>query len=111
VRKTFLSALFVFAFGIGAAQAADVVVKVRPPRAIVEHRSARPSRNHVWIGGYHRWDGNAYVWEKGRWEAPPRPHAVWVAPRYTWMSRSSCPIASGYRTLPAVPVPSAKEDR
>ena len=83
VRKTFLSALFVFAVGIGTAQAADVVIKVRPPRVIVEHRSARPSRNHVWIGGYHRWDGNAYAWEKGRWEAPPRPHAVWVAPRYT----------------------------
>jgi hypothetical protein len=67
----------------GTAPAADVVVKVRPPRAEVEHRSVRPSRDHVWIGGYHRWDGSAYRWEPGRWE--PRPRAVWVAPR--WVHR------------------------
>jgi hypothetical protein len=48
----------------------------------VETRPARPSPAHVWIAGYHRWDGNAYAWTPGRWEAPPRPHAVWVAPRY-----------------------------
>jgi hypothetical protein len=82
VRKIFLSALFAVAVGIGSAQAAEIVVKVAPPRAIVEHRSARPSPGHVWIGGYHKWDGRAYVWEPGRWEAPPRPHAVWVAPRW-----------------------------
>jgi hypothetical protein len=82
VRKIFLSALFAVAVGIGSAQAAEIVVKVAPPRAIVEHRSARPGPEHVWIGGYHKWDGRAYVWEPGRWEAPPRPHAVWVAPRW-----------------------------
>jgi hypothetical protein len=68
--------------GIGASQAADVVVRVGPPRAIVEHRPARPGPRYVWIAGYHRWDGRAYVWEPGRWELPPREHAVWVAPRW-----------------------------
>jgi WXXGXW repeat (2 copies) len=83
VRKLLLTALFAFAVGMGVAQAADIVVKVAPPRAVVEHRGPAPSAQHVWIGGYHRWDGSAYVWEKGRWELPPRPHAVWVAPRWT----------------------------
>jgi hypothetical protein len=82
MRKIFLNTLLALVLGIGAAQAADVVVRVAPPRAVVEHRDVRPSRNHVWIAGYHRWDGNAYVWEKGRWEVPPKPHAKWVAPRW-----------------------------
>ena len=82
MRKIFLSTLFALAVGIGAAQAADIVVKVAPPRAVVEHREARPSKNHVWVAGYHRWDGKGYVWEKGRWEVPPKPHATWVAPQW-----------------------------
>jgi opacity protein-like surface antigen len=82
LRKLFLSALFAAALGIGTAQAAEVVVRVAPPRVVVETRGSAPSHQHVWIGGYHRWDGNAYVWEKGRWEAPPRAGAHWVAPRW-----------------------------
>ena len=80
MRKFFLFALF--AVGIGTAQA-EVVIKVRPPKVQVEHRGGRPSRNHVWVSGYHRWDGHACGWQPGRWEARPHPHAVWVAPRYT----------------------------
>jgi hypothetical protein len=82
MRKFLLMSVLGLGLGIAASQAADVVVKVAPPRAIVEHRSARPSPRHVWIAGYHRWDGHAYVWEPGRWEIPPREHAVWVAPRW-----------------------------
>jgi len=68
--------------GVGLA---EVVVRIGPPAAIVETRPARPGANFVWIDGYHRWDGNAYVWVPGRWEAPPRPHARWVAHR--WVKR------------------------
>jgi hypothetical protein len=82
MRKFFLAALFGLAVGIGSAQAADVVVRIAPPRAVVEHRSVAPSRRHVWVGGYHRWNGNAYAWSTGHWELPPRPHARWVAPRW-----------------------------
>ena len=57
---------------------AEVLVTVRPPVAIVETPSARPSANHVWIAGYHNWDGHAYVWVPGRWDVPPRPHARWA---------------------------------
>lgn len=64
---------------------AEVVVRVGPPAPIVERPIARPGPDHVWIAGYHRWDGNAYVWVPGRWELPPRPHARWVAHR--WVRR------------------------
>jgi len=67
------------------ASAADVVIRVAPPRAVVERRGPRPSRDHVWIGGYQRWDGNRYAWAPGRWEQPPRRHAHWVASR--WVHR------------------------
>jgi hypothetical protein len=41
-----------------AAQAgARVYVRVGPPTAIVEVRTAAPSPHHVWVAGYHRWDG------------------------------------------------------
>jgi len=82
VSKLFLSALFALGMGIATVQAAEIVVQLAPPRVVVEHRGIAPSRQHVWIGGYHRWDGNAYAWERGRWEAPPRPGAHWVAPRW-----------------------------
>ena len=62
MNKVLLSALFGVALGIGSAQAEEVIIRTRPPRAVVETRIARPSREHVWIGGYHRWQGNAYVW-------------------------------------------------
>jgi hypothetical protein len=86
VRKFFLVSILGLGLGIGATQAAEVYVQVGPPRAIVERRSPAPGPRHVWIEGYHRWDGRAYVWVPGRWELPPREHAVWVAPR--WEHRS-----------------------
>jgi hypothetical protein len=81
MHKLLLTSVLGLGLGIGAMQA-EVVVRIAPPRAVVEHRGVRPGRDHVWVGGYHRWDGKAYAWQPGRWEAPPRPHAVWVAPRW-----------------------------
>src|SRR6202162_955051 len=75
-RKLLLTALFGFALGIVPAHA-EVVIKLRPPISIREHRTVRPGPRHVWVSGYHRWDGNAYAWEKGRWEEPPRAHVHW----------------------------------
>ena len=82
MRKILLAGLLGIGIGIGTATAAEVVVNVAPPRAVVEHRGPTPGPHYVWIGGYHRWDGRAYVWTPGRWERPPREHAVWVAPRW-----------------------------
>jgi hypothetical protein len=66
----------------GSAFAEEIIVKTAPPHAIVEKRPVAPSHDHIWIAGYHRWDGHAYVWVPGRWELPPRAHAVWIAPRW-----------------------------
>ena len=33
------------------ASAADIVIRVRPPRVVVQSRAQRPSRNHVWVPG------------------------------------------------------------
>lgn len=56
-----------------------VYVRVGPPAAVVETRLVAPGPRHVWIAGYHRWDGRAYAWVPGRWELPPRQRAVWVS--------------------------------
>lgn len=76
----FASSLTFAAFG------QEVVIRVAPPRPVVERRVVAPGPGYVWIAGYHRWTGNAYVWVPGRWELPPRPHARWVAHR--WVRRN-----------------------
>ena len=37
-----------------------------------------PTPAHVWVAGYHRWDGRAYVWERGHYVQPPRQNARYV---------------------------------
>ena len=59
-----------------------VYVQAAPPRAVVEVRGVVPGSDHVWIQGYHRWDGTRYVWTSGRWERRPHSNAVWVAGRW-----------------------------
>ena len=77
---------FVFAAALAfRASAADVVVHIAPPRDVVETRGPAPGPKYVWIAGYHFWDGHAYVWVRGRWDLPPRPHARWV--RHRWVHR------------------------
>jgi len=55
-----------------------IYVRIRPPIAVREVRPVAPGAGYVWVPGYHRWDGNAYVWNNGRWEQPPRRRARWV---------------------------------
>ena len=76
VFKRLIGLVFAGALAFSAG-AAEIVVRIAPPHAVIERRGPPPSRNHVWISGYHRWDGNAYAWNAGRWEQPPRPHARW----------------------------------
>lgn len=74
--------IFFGAMAVGSGYAAEIVVKERPPKVIVEKRGRAPGKDYVWIPGYHRWDGNRYAWEKGRWDRAPRPRARWIAPRW-----------------------------
>jgi hypothetical protein len=53
-----------------------------PPRPRVETRPARPSRNHVWIGGYWDRQDDRWAWAPGRWEEPGQRGSRWVEPRY-----------------------------
>jgi len=85
VRRTLLG--LTLAAGLAfQAGAQEVVVKVAPPHAIVERRGEPPEAGFVWIDGYHRWDGKAYIWVPGRWEKPPHPHDRWVA--HKWVKRN-----------------------
>ena len=59
---------------------AQVVVRIGPPARVVERVPPPPHEhpNWAWHEGYHRWDGNRYVWVPGSYVAPPHAHAVWV---------------------------------
>jgi hypothetical protein len=56
-----------------------VYVRTRPPGPVAEVVATSPGPDYVWVPGYHRWNGSAYVWVKGEWRHPPRAHARWVA--------------------------------
>lgn len=62
-----------------AGAATRVYVRVGPPVAIVETRPVAPTARHVWVAGYHRWDGRAYAWVPGRWALPPGHQKAWFA--------------------------------
>ncbi len=79
--KGLIGLFFAGALGFNAG-AADIMVRIAPPRVVVERRTPAPSRNHVWVGGYQRWDGNAYAWTPGRWEQRPQPRSKWVGHRW-----------------------------
>jgi WXXGXW repeat (2 copies) len=72
-----------------------VYVRIGPPAPIVEVRPAAV-RGQVWVGGYHHWNGHAYVWTPGRWAAPPRGRSVWVAPRWVHDRRHGWYFVAGH---------------
>jgi hypothetical protein len=65
-----------------AASLAQVVIRIGPPAPIHERQGHPPERGQVWISGYHRYEGNRYVWTPGHWARPPYPGAHWVAHRW-----------------------------
>ena len=84
LRKGLLGLVFAGALAV-TAMAAEVIVRIAPPRPVVERAIAAPGPGYVWVPGFHRWDGAAYAWVPGRWELPPRPRARWIAAR--WVRR------------------------
>ena len=98
-RQTIGTALVMgfLAMGAGSAEAATrVYVRIGPPAPVVEVRHGAPARGHVWVAGYHEWNGRAYVWVPGRWAAPPRGRASWVAPRWVHDRRHGWYFVSGH---------------
>jgi hypothetical protein len=77
-KRIVMALVFSASLSAGAASALPVYVKIAPPAPVVEARIQAPGPGYVWVGGYHRWTGAAYVWVPGRWALPPRPHAVWI---------------------------------
>jgi len=65
-------------FPATALSAPRIYVNIPPPPIVVETRPPAPGPRHVWVEGYHRWDGRAYVWVPGTWRQAPRYHARWV---------------------------------
>jgi hypothetical protein len=55
-----------------------VYVPSPPPPAVRETIVVSPGPGYVWIGGYHAWNGSAYVWTPGRWELRPARRHAWV---------------------------------
>jgi hypothetical protein len=76
-RKLILSLVLGGAL-VSMAPAAEVIVRVGPPRPIVERLPPRPGPAYVWTPGYYRWQGERHVWVGGVWVVPPRAHARWV---------------------------------
>jgi WXXGXW repeat (2 copies) len=73
-----------------------VYVRVGPPAPIIETRVVAPGPGFVWIPGYHRWTGSAYLWVPGRWDRPPRARAVWVPGRWVHSGRRGWYFAEGH---------------
>jgi WXXGXW repeat (2 copies) len=82
VKKTALSVFLALCLAPAMALAQTVVVHATPPPPVIENHDHPLHPGWVWHAGYHRWEGNHYVWVKGFWVDPPRPGAVWVPHRW-----------------------------
>jgi hypothetical protein len=59
----------------------EVEVAEPPPTLIMEKVPPSPGPGYVWIGGAWDWHGH-WMWDRGHWDRPPHPGAVWVPHRY-----------------------------
>ena len=77
-----LSAALILASALTAGACAGasgrVYVRSGPPPIRAEVVGVAPGAGYVWVPGYYRHDGRAYVWVAGRWDRPPRVRARWV---------------------------------
>jgi hypothetical protein len=67
----------------GPAVGAEVDVAGPPPPPQVDVQVAAPGPGFFWIGGAWAWHGR-WEWDRGHWDRPPRPGAVWVPHRYAY---------------------------
>jgi len=59
-----------------------VYIAAPPPAPRYGIVGVAPGPGFVWAEGYWDWRGGAWAWAPGTWMRPPRPGAVWVAPRW-----------------------------
>lgn len=81
VRASVLTAVLL-AIPACASAGTRAYIRIGPPAPVVEVRTVSPGPRYVWVGGYHRWDGRAYLWVPGRWATPPRNRHGWVPARW-----------------------------
>jgi hypothetical protein len=55
-----------------------VVVGYAPPAPRYAVMGVAPGAGYVWTEGFYEYRGGGYAWVPGRWQRPPRVHAVWV---------------------------------
>jgi hypothetical protein len=64
-----------------------LVVRTAPPPIRYEARPRMPAPGFVWVSGYWAVQRGNWVWVAGRWDRPPRPHAIWVP--HHWEKRGT----------------------
>jgi hypothetical protein len=79
-----------------ATAGAEVDVAGAPPAPLVDEVSLSPGIGFVWIGGAWAWQGR-WVWERGHWDRPPHPGAVWVPHRYVYHDGRHRFVRGGWR--------------
>ncbi len=77
MKKLFAGAVLSAGLALSTANA-QVYVRIGPPPPRREIVTVRPGPQYVWVPGYHRWDGRAYVWAPGAWVVPPPHRRGWV---------------------------------
>jgi hypothetical protein len=78
----------------------EVVVESPPPPPPPEAEPPPPPSpgvEFVWVGGYHRWDGRRYVWERGRYERRPHAAARWEAAHWEARGRGHVWVTGRWR--------------
>jgi len=79
MKKQVVTAVCGLFLAASMAAGAQVVIRLGPPAPIHEEMGPPPHEGWVYQPGYHRYDGEHYVWVGGTWVEPPHPHAQWVA--------------------------------
>ena len=79
MKKQVVTAVCGLFLAASMAAGAQVVIRIGPPQHAPDVIVASPHEGWVYQPGYHRYDGEHYVWVGGTWVEPPHPHAQWVA--------------------------------
>ena len=81
MKNQLLTAACAILLSVGVATAgAQIHIRIGPPppqREVIPP-PPREHRNWIWHPGYHRWEGDHYIWVAGSYFEPPRAHARWI---------------------------------